>query len=456
MSGLAIDVGLVLQETYRVEEKIGEGGMGAVFRASHVRLPKQFAIKVLQPEVLKRSDAYSRFRREAEVASSIGHPNIVEVHDFNLTGEGQPYIVMELLTGEDLRRVMKREAPFDLPRTLELVRDIAAALGAAHARGVIHRDLKPQNVFLARRAGRMIVKVLDFGISKISGASDVHTNSSSFLGTPAYMSPEQARGESSRVDARSDQFSLGTLVYEMLSGRRAFVADGDNVFNILMRITSQDPAPLVGVPEAVAQVVLRALSKDPDARFPGVEAFAAALADAEAGRPVAGRELGAGAPAGVAFATPIPEGGTVSDPSLAASQSGLTPSLQVVTPQGAAVSSTEPVGLPRYGVRIAAVGAAAVGVVAAIAIGWWLHASAPVEKRGMAPSFDLAAPPVDLARPAIDLTPLAPPPVESHSIEYKPVENKPAIVKPVKHVHKHDPPKPRPVRDDLEDPYAPQ
>jgi serine/threonine-protein kinase len=294
-----IQVGSVLQGTYRLDRQLGKGGMGAVFQASHVRLPKQFAIKVMHAEVLANKEAFARFRREAEISSSLGHPNIVEVHDFNETEEGEPYIVMELLEGIDLSGVLQRDGSLGLPRTMNITRALCSALSAVHATGVIHRDLKPQNVFLGRRGTQEIVKVLDFGISKISGSTDIQTKTSALIGTPAYMSPEQARGKSNLVDGRSDQFALGAMVYEMLCGRRAFVSEGDDLVTTLYRVLNEDPAPIGDLTPAINQVLLRSMSKMPEQRYPDAEAFLRALEDAVAGRPVQGRQAMVTAPPGV-------------------------------------------------------------------------------------------------------------------------------------------------------------
>jgi serine/threonine-protein kinase len=293
-----VRIGSVLHETYRIEQQIGKGGMGAVFLASHVRLPKKFAIKVLHADAMANHDAYQRFRREAEISSSLGHPNIIEVHDFNQTEDGEPYIVMEYLDGVDLATVLAKSA-LDTERALVVTRALVSALSAVHEIGVVHRDLKPQNVLVGRRAGQEVIKILDFGISKITGNTDVQTRTRDLIGTPAYMSPEQARGASSTVDARADQFSLATMVYEMLSGRRAFVTEGDQVYRVITRILTEDPSPLDTQPDAINQVLLRALSKRPEDRFADVAAFLGALEDAIAGRPVQGRTATVTAPVGL-------------------------------------------------------------------------------------------------------------------------------------------------------------
>jgi serine/threonine protein kinase len=280
-------IGKVLQGTYRIEAKLGRGGMGTVYRAAHIRLPKQVAIKVLHGGVRAGESGYRRFQREAEIASSLKHPNIIEVFDFNETSDGEPYIVMELLEGEDLAARIEDRGALDLPSTLEVARSVARGLVAAHARGIVHRDIKPHNVFLCREADTEVVKVLDFGISKIVGSPEALTRSSAIIGTPNYMAPEQTRGGNSvQLDARADQFSLGAMVVEMLTGRRPFEQAGDTPLTILQRIATELPQPIEGVPDPVMRVLEKALAKQPEERFEDVLAFTTALGQAADGQTV--------------------------------------------------------------------------------------------------------------------------------------------------------------------------
>src|SRR4051812_12934107 len=186
-----IEVGALLADTYEVTRLIGRGGMGEVWLAKHRRLPgKQVAIKVLHVGGAQLSpDALARFRREAEVATRIGHPNIVEVHDFNTLPDGSPYLVLEFLQGESLGSRLRH--PMELAEAQRILRQVGSALQAAHAHGVVHRDLKPDNVFLVPTPMGTVVKVLDFGISKVLHTSTLQTQESVLVGTPAYMSPEQ-------------------------------------------------------------------------------------------------------------------------------------------------------------------------------------------------------------------------------------------------------------------------
>jgi serine/threonine-protein kinase len=269
-----ISVGTILHETYRIDGELGRGGMGQVFAASHTRLPRRFAVKVLMQAADEQS--LRRFRREAEICSQIGHQNIVEVFDFNEV-DGQPYIVMELLHGESLRQRLEREPIPPRILTIQMVREVGPALAAAHAAGVVHRDLKPENIFICRESGHEVFKVLDFGISKIIGARSLQTREDMLLGTPGYMSPEQARGDVQLVSHKTDQFALATIVYEALAGKAAFVAPEDTPYTVLYKIVHREPPPLFGQPPEVQRVLARALAKEPDQRYGDIDEFAAAM-----------------------------------------------------------------------------------------------------------------------------------------------------------------------------------
>ncbi len=286
--GQVLSIGAVVAETYQVTRLLGRGGMGAVWEASHLRLPgKKVAIKVLHADVAADPEALARFRREAEIASRLGHPNIVEVHDFNSLPDGQPYLVLELLVGESLDSRLRR-APVSLDNAMRISGQIGAALAAAHREQVIHRDLKPHNVFLVRLRdegdgeGGELVKVLDFGISKIRGSQTIKTLDSTILGTPQYMAPEQATGNHAAVDQRTDVFALGAIVYEMLAGRPAFT--GGSIPEVVFKVVYEPHTPLgtlvPGLPRRVADAVDRALAKNQDDRFPDVVSFVEQMAGA--------------------------------------------------------------------------------------------------------------------------------------------------------------------------------
>src|SRR5690606_1513187 len=278
-----LSVGAVIAGTYEVTRLLGRGGMGSVWEARHVRLPgKRVAIKVLHADVASDPEALARFRREAEIATRLGPPTIVEVHDFNTLPGGEPYLVLELLEGEPLDERLRR-GPIAPDHAIRIAGQVAAALAAAHREQVIHRDLKPHNVFLVPRDeedGGELVKVLDFGISKIRGSQTVKTQDSTILGTPQYMAPEQATGAHSTVDARTDVFALGAMVYEMLAGRPAFT--GQNIPEVVFKVVYEQPTPLAqlvpGLPARVIAAVDRALAKKQDDRFQDVASFVEALA----------------------------------------------------------------------------------------------------------------------------------------------------------------------------------
>jgi serine/threonine-protein kinase len=272
-----LPVGTVLRDTYEICSVLGRGGMGSVFLARHLRLPgKQVAIKVLRKNVETRPDVVLRFRREAEIASRLGHPNIIEVLDFDTLEDGSSFLVMEYLRGRSLSKRLK-QGRLPLEEVFDITRQIGAALQAAHRAGVVHRDLKPDNVFLVPNEGGEgeRVKLLDFGISKVIDSQTLQTQDSVLLGTPRYMAPEQAMGKNKEVDARSDLFSLGCMVYEMLAGKGPFA--GLSLPEFIYRIVHEAPDPLGPLaPDAPPQVVAaveRALSKLPDDRQPDIDTF---------------------------------------------------------------------------------------------------------------------------------------------------------------------------------------
>lgn len=281
--------GLVLEGQYRLRQLLGRGGMGQVWEAEHTRLPKRVAIKFLlglghaEPELLMR------FRREAEIASRLNHPSIVQVTDFNLLPDGTAYLVMERLEGEDLRARLAR-GPLSVAEVRDIVKQVASALALAHAHGVVHRDLKPENVFLCREPdGQLRAKVLDFGISKVRDAGAQATRDDRVLGTPGYMAPEQALGKNSSIDGRTDLFALATIVYEMLTGAGVFV--GETLAEVCTKVLYHTPRPLVevlpAVPPVLSRAVSQALAKEPGARQPDVRAFAQAVVEGIEAEPLA-------------------------------------------------------------------------------------------------------------------------------------------------------------------------
>jgi serine/threonine protein kinase len=281
-------IGATIGDSYEIISLLGKGGMASVFLANHLRLPgKQVAIKVLAVEGATKSPEFSsRFRREAEIACRLTHPNIVAVTDYNQLPDGTPYLVMEYLQGESLRRRLSR-GPLELDLALSIARQIGSALFAAHRAGVVHRDLKPDNIFLVpTESGGVVsehVKVLDFGISKLIGPDALLTQEDVLVGTPTYMAPEQAQGRNSEISERTDIWALGAIVYEMLAGGPAF--EGDSIVTLLYKIVHEPVVPLdeivAALPERVGQAVARAMAKDPTDRHRHVKSFVEALTGQE-------------------------------------------------------------------------------------------------------------------------------------------------------------------------------
>ncbi len=281
--GLAI--GIVLQGTYRIIRPLAEGGCGEVYLAAHTRLPGRFAVKLLHRSLAQDADALSRFRQEAEITSSLRHPHIVQVFDFNVTDTGVPFLVMELLEGTLLSQRIDRIGALDPTTAVHIIDQIANALSAAHSRGIVHRDLKPENVMLLTGAGvDDFVKVMDFGISQASWRPRL-TEGERVAGTPQYMAPEQAQGLREQIDHRSDQFSLAAIAYTLFAGHEPF--RGENPIAVLYEVVHTDPTlPSESVPALgpeIDAVIMRGLAKESADRYPNVLAFASALRGAVQG-----------------------------------------------------------------------------------------------------------------------------------------------------------------------------
>ncbi len=279
-------LGTVLEGLYRIDSLVGEGGMGSVYSATHLRLGRRVAVKVMAREFATHEEALARFHREAQVTSALGHPHIVQVFDFSVTPDGCPFIVMEFLEGEDLDHRLRRVARLTAKQMVHVVGQVASALTATHQQAIVHRDLKPGNIFLLDIAGAPdFVKVLDFGISKVRTAATRLTRVAEIIGTPNYMSPEQALGRIDEVDERTDQWALACIAWECLLGRTLF--QGDNAQSILFQIVHEPIPPLTGRPaelsSAIEKVLRKALTKDKAGRFDDVNALAMALEEAAAG-----------------------------------------------------------------------------------------------------------------------------------------------------------------------------
>jgi serine/threonine protein kinase len=271
-------LGRVIDGRYRVEKQIGEGGMGVVYTISHAVLGKRMALKVLRGEMAKDADVVQRFMQEAQSATSIGHPNIIDISDFGRLPDGSVYFVMEFLDGESVSKMISRGGSIPMVTAIHTVRQIASALEAAHARGIVHRDLKPDNIYLVKQGNDdHFVKVLDFGIAKVGGANSKLTRTGMIFGTPHYMSPEQAAGQS--VDNRTDIYALGVIMYEMFTGKVPF--DGDTFMGILSKHMFEEPLPPSQVKGAglgaIEDVILKALAKKQEARYQSMSELVADL-----------------------------------------------------------------------------------------------------------------------------------------------------------------------------------
>jgi serine/threonine-protein kinase len=257
-------VGALLDDKYRLDEKIGEGGTGEVYRATHVHMDSTVAVKILHPSLASDQTALERFRREARAAAQIRHANAVAVTDFGVTRDTRiAYLVMEFLEGEDLRERINRRRQLGIEEVLSVVEQTCEAVHMAHTKGIIHRDLKPDNIWLLKEPdGSDRVKVLDFGIAKLKtyGAGNL-TEKGLIIGTPNYMSPEQCRGE--ELDARSDIYSLGVIIYEMLTGDCPFYAD--TPVAVVLKHANEMPRPprelRADIPPEIEAVIMRALAK---------------------------------------------------------------------------------------------------------------------------------------------------------------------------------------------------
>lgn len=281
-------VGAVVENRYRVEAVLGAGSMGTVYRARQLNVGREVAIKILRHDRNADETTLARFKREAELIAKLSSPHTVTAFDSGVTGDGEPYIVMELLRGESLGQRLSRVRRIEVTEAIDAGIQVLRSLSEAHAKGIVHRDLKPDNVYFAQVDGaagaREIVKVLDFGIAKLVGRVDstidvIETQAGAVFGTPRYMSPEQAQGLP--LDARSDLYTLGTILYQMISGRPLF--DDREAVVVMARHIKTPPTPLrdlglpVPIPEELDELLSDALAKDPSLRPHTADAFAERL-----------------------------------------------------------------------------------------------------------------------------------------------------------------------------------
>ncbi len=274
--------GSVLGGSYRLIRRLGRGGMGDIHLASHERLPGRFVVKVLSPELVGEADSLARFHQEAAVIANIRHPNVVHVVDFNFTPTGMPYLVMEYLPGRDLSEILISTPLLPAGQVSSIVRQVACAMDATHKLGIVHRDLKPENIMVVPCDGQgELVKVIDFGISKTAWCKDV-TNGPQLMGTPEFMSPEQAEGRHDDVSPQSDQFALAVIAYLLLTGRTPWgVSDP---LEVLDCVVNRGPMPLANDSSwpSVEAVLFQAMAKTPENRFSSTLVFWHALNQAMA------------------------------------------------------------------------------------------------------------------------------------------------------------------------------
>ncbi len=269
-------IGKVLDERYMVLSTLGEGGMGAVYLVEHTTINKKFALKVLHEDLSAKADLQERFLREARATAKVGHPNIVDITDFGTTPDGAAFFTMEHLDGQELAQVIRREGPISWRRARPIMAQICRALAAAHAKEVIHRDIKPGNIFLVKREGTNdFVKVLDFGLACIEeeDTNQRLTKTGMFFGSPFYMAPEQVNPKD--VDHRADIYALGVVLYEMASGKLPF--KGDSPAEVLSQQLMDQPAPMrdtaqnVILPPGLEEVIMKAMARAPEERYQTVE-----------------------------------------------------------------------------------------------------------------------------------------------------------------------------------------
>jgi eukaryotic-like serine/threonine-protein kinase len=396
-------VGATLGGKYKLTRLLGVGGMGAVYEATNANTGRRVAIKTLHTHLLAHTSLRQRFLQEARASTQIDHPNVIDVLDLDVDGAlGVPYIVQEFLSGHTLadrldaapaRRLFEDE-------TLRIAVPVMGALVAAHARGIVHRDLKPENIFLVRdRAGVETPRVIDFGIAKFVAEGDARgTRSGAMLGTPAYMSPEQAMGLADRVDAQTDVWAMGVVLYEMLSGRLPYEAETAQL--TLGMIQYRDPVPLASrvpsLPSDLVAAIDVALTKDRAARYPTMQAFLGALLETDAWS-----HASQGAP------SPQPTSPAVTSrmPTLEADAVTTIPEVMP-----ASLAAPPPRRAPWVALGVASLSVAAVLVGVALS----RTSVAPSRSTSPPPAAPVASPPV--AAPPIASPPVASPPVASPPI----------------------------------------
>lgn len=356
--------GIVVADRYELERMIAKGGMGSVWVANHAQLGTKVAVKFMDPEHSSSAEWQSRFEREAKAAATLRSPHVVQILDYG-TDDDTPYIVMELLEGEDLKRRLKREGRLSLHEASDILHGACKALRLAADAKIVHRDLKPGNIFLERVGDEEVVKILDFGVAKRTGSipikSGTDTESGKLLGSPHYMSPEQARGQR-EIDHRSDLWSMAVILYIMITGEKPF--QGTELGDVIVKICTEEAPPpsslLASLAPAVDQFFKRALCPDPDGRFQSARALASEFA-AIVGEPIPSSTGTHSQPSGRRILT--------SD-----TDSMLRPVRPSIprrdTPQTLAAATLRPAKGSKKQRWMIAVGALLLGGVAALAVAW--------------------------------------------------------------------------------------
>ncbi|MDX2020717.1 MAG: serine/threonine-protein kinase [Deltaproteobacteria bacterium] len=415
-------VGKVVSDRYRIIKKLGEGGMGAVYLAEHVFIEKKVALKVLSPDFARKADLTARFLQEAKSASRIGHENVIDISDFGQSPEGLVYFAMEFLKGEDLGQAVRGGGAMPWRRAKPIVIQICKALGAAHAKGIIHRDMKPENVFLIEKEGRPdFVKLLDFGIAKVQTEGGEEgpklTRTGMIFGTPEYMAPEQAEGKV--CDQRADLYAVGCVINHLIAGQPPFQAD--NFVGMLTKHLLEAPKPpsvlnpRMGITAELDALVLKALSKQPEKRHQNMAELMAAVEAIPTGDEDSASGSGTRGP----VRTPAPGsmtrpmGGAEVMPVIATTNRTSNTALLSDGDDSPLRERTEFVGGKRSNKGALVVGGIALGVV--VALGWLLFGRSAAPPATVAPAPTAAAPtpaaaPVPAAPPAAAPTPASKPP----------------------------------------------
>src|SRR5919201_1359917 len=402
--------------SWRVIKLLGEGGMGSVYMGEHPAIGSKVAIKMLHPRFDADQRIVERFFNEAKAVNVIGHENIVNILDFNVVDGSRHYFVMEFLHGQPLQALVEPGAPLPLQRAGPILLQCCRALQAAHERGIVHRDFKPDNVFLVERSGRAdFVKLVDFGIAKLSDSTNPHlTQTGMVMGTPAYMSPEQAAGEPT-IDARSDIYSLGVTMFQMMTGKQPFAEAGPS-FGRILAAHLHDPPPRTrainpAIPEEVEEIILRTLEKNPDDRYQTMSELHDALLGCM-------ERLGISAELPSAGGRQVTTGATV--PAARRSNPAVTPARGATLPQSAR-TVVHPAPRPR---RIAP--ALIVGGGAAIAAAIVLAAVAPWSSGAPNPGKPVPVPAPKQPVPV----PVQPAPEQPTPVQPAPVQPVPGPVQP--------------------------